>query len=77
MKKIIIMFTMALSGFAFAQDTSENPFIYDTDPNEVENVDEDVYPANPGEAPIDDYIPALFVVGVAFAIAYANKKKAI
>jgi hypothetical protein len=77
MKKIIVMFAMVLSGLAFAQDSSDNPYIYDTDPNAMELDEEDVYPANPGDAPIDDYIPALFVVGVALAIAYSKKKKAV
>lgn len=74
MKKIIIMFAMVLSGFAFAQESSDNPFIYDNGTTELKEED-DVFPANPGEVPIDDYIPALLAVAVAFAIAYANKKK--
>lgn len=78
MKKIIIIFVMLFSGFAFAQESSDdNVFVYDTDVNADEPEEEDVYPANPGGAPIDDYIPGLFIVGVALAIAYANKKKAI
>ncbi|WP_404985273.1 hypothetical protein ACI513_18755 [Chryseobacterium sp. M5] len=74
MKKIIIIFVMLLSGFTFAQEsTDDNVFVYDTSATELE--EEDVYPANPGDVPIDDYIPALLVVAVAFVIAYANKKK--
>lgn len=65
---------MLLSGFTFAQEsTDDNVFVYDTSATEL--VEEDVYPANPGDVPIDDYIPALLVVAVAFVIAYANKKK--
>lgn len=74
MKKIIVIFIMLLSGFTFAQEsTDDNVFVYDTSATELE--EEDVYPANPGDVPIDDYIPALLVVAVAFVIAYANKKK--
>ena len=73
MKKIIIIFVMVLSGFAFAQESSDNPFVYDNGTTELQ--EEDVYPANPGGAPIDDYVPALLIVAVAFVIAYTNKKK--
>lgn len=74
MKKIIIIFVMLLSGFTFAQEsTDDNVFVYDTSATELE--EENVYPANPGDVPIDDYIPVLLVVAVAFVIAYANKKK--
>lgn len=75
MKKIIVIFVMALSGFTFAQESSDNPFVYDNGTTELQ--EEDVFPANPGVdgAPIDDYIPALLIVAVAFVIVYANKKK--
>ncbi|MBO6185060.1 MAG: hypothetical protein J6O88_10315 [Chryseobacterium sp.] len=67
---------MSLSGFAFAQESSDNQFIYQTDTTELaDEEEEDVYPANPGDVPIDDYIPVLLVVAVAFVIAFANKKK--
>ncbi len=64
---------MALSGFTFAQESSDNPFVYDNGATELQ--EEDVLPGNPGDVPIDDYIPALLIVAVAFTIAYANKKK--
>lgn len=73
MKKIIVIFVMALSGFTFAQESSDNPFVYDNGTTELQ--EEDVLPGNPGDVPIDDYIPALLIVAVAFVIAYANKKK--
>lgn len=75
MKKIIIMFVMVLSGFTFAQESSDNPYVYDNGTTELQ--EEDVYPANPGVmgVPIDDYIPALLIVAIAFAIVYVNKKK--
>ncbi|WP_435525832.1 hypothetical protein [Chryseobacterium indoltheticum] len=78
MKKIIVIFVMLLSGFTFAQESSDdNVFVYDTDVNAgaTELEEEDVYPANPGLVPIDDYVPALFIIAVAFVVAYANKKK--
>ncbi|WP_159479182.1 hypothetical protein [Chryseobacterium sp. 18068] len=73
MKKIIVIFIMVLSGFTFAQESSDNPFVYDNGTTELQ--EEDVLPGNPGDVPIDDYIPALLIVAVAFTIAYANKKK--
>lgn len=76
MKKIIIMFVMVLSGFVFAQNTQDNTFVYDNGSAELQ--EEDVLPANPGDplsGPIDDYIPALLIIAIAFTIAYANKKK--
>lgn len=76
MKKIIIMFVMVLSGFVFAQESSDNPFIYDTGTTELQ--EEDVLPANPGDpglAPIDDYIPVLLIIALGLTIACANKKK--
>jgi len=73
MKKIIIIFVMVLSGFAFAQESSDNPFVYDNGTTELQ--EEDTFPANPGLVPIDDYIPALLIVAVTFVIAYAKRKK--
>lgn len=74
MKKIIIMFVMVLSGFVFAQESTDNPFIYDNGTTELQ--EEDVLPANPGDpAPIDDYIPVLLIIAIGLAIAFANKKK--
>lgn len=73
MKKIIIMFVMVLSGFVFAQNTQDNTFVYDNGTTELQ--EEDTFPANPGDVPIDDYIPALLIIAIAFTIAYANKKK--
>lgn len=35
MKKIVIMLVMALSGVAFAQESSDNPFVYDNDTPEL------------------------------------------
>lgn len=64
---------MVLSGFAFAQESSDNPFVYDNGTTELQ--EEDTFPANPGLVPIDDYIPALLIVAVTFVIAYAKRKK--
>ncbi|WP_175622865.1 hypothetical protein [Chryseobacterium schmidteae] len=73
MKKIIIMFVIVLSGFTFAQESSGNPYVYDNGTTELQ--EEDVLPGNPGLVPIDDYIPALLIVAVAFVVAYAKRKK--
>ncbi|MGO4710668.1 hypothetical protein AB4Y90_16500 [Chryseobacterium sp. 2TAF14] len=78
MKKILIMFLIVLSGFAFAQnDSSENPFIYE-ESNDFQ--EEDVLPGNPGDpnpAPIDDYIPALLIMTIVLTFVYAKKKKSL
>ncbi|OBW42092.1 hypothetical protein AB670_01512 [Chryseobacterium sp. MOF25P] len=76
MKKIIIISVILLSGFTFAQESSDNPYVYDNESPEL--YEEEITPANPGDpksVPIDEYIPALVIVAVSF-IAYANKKKA-
>ena len=75
MKKILITALFAVSGFALAQEISDNPYVYET---QDEVADEDAYPGNPGDpnpAPIDDYIPALFVLAAAIAVKAAMKKK--
>lgn len=72
MKKSIIMFAMVLSGFTSAQESSDNPFIYDNGTTELK--EEETFPANPGDVPIDDYIPALLVVALIFTFAYAKRK---
>lgn len=76
MKKIIVIFVMVLSGFAFAQESSDNPFVYDNGATELQ--EEDVLPGNPGDplaGPIDDYIPVLLIIAFGLSIAFANKKK--
>ncbi len=80
MKKIIIMFVMVLSGFVFAQESSDNPFIYDNGTDTTELQEEDILPANPGDpgyVPIDNYIPGLLIIAFAFLIAYTSKKKTV
>jgi hypothetical protein len=75
MKKIIIMCSLVLSGFAFA-DQSDNPYVYDEP--EMETMAEGDSPAGPGDpnvSPIDQYIPGLLVVGVVLAFAYGRRKK--
>ncbi|WP_144282448.1 hypothetical protein [Chryseobacterium echinoideorum] len=76
MKKIIIAGLFAVSGFALAQEATDNPYVYETTQDEV--AEEDEYPGNPGDpksAPIDDYIPALFVLAAAIAVRAKMKKK--
>ncbi len=76
MKKILITALFAVSGFVLAQEqeTSDNPYVHETQ----DEVAEDTYPGNPGDpnpAPIDDYIPALFVLAAAIAVrAKMNRK---
>lgn len=76
MKKILVISSIVLSGFAFAQN-SDNPFIYDTSEDLQE---EEVVPGNPGDpkpAPIDQYIPVLILTAVLLAYRYGKKKKIV
>ncbi|MXS70118.1 hypothetical protein GSF70_02705 [Flavobacteriaceae bacterium W22] len=75
MKKILITALFAVSGFVLAQEqeTSDNPYVYET---QDEVAEEDTYPGNPADpAPIDDYIPALFVLAAAIAVRAKMKRK--
>lgn len=69
------MCSLVLSGLAFA-DQSDNPYVYDEP--EMGTMAEGDSPAGPGDpnpAPIDQYIPALLLVGVAITFAYGRRKK--
>jgi len=74
MKKIILICSIVISGFAVAQNTSDNPFVYETTGNEMQQ--EDVVPGTPGDpVPVDQYIPALLVMAAAIATAVTYRKK--
>lgn len=66
---------MAFSGIAYAQQ-SDNPFVYDMTEEKADPV-----PGTPGDpvqpAPIDEYVPILFIAGIATIILYAKRKKII
>lgn len=75
-KKIILIGLFVLSNFVIAQNVSDNQYVYESS-DEV-SADE-TYPGNPGDpnpVPINDYIPTLFMIGVAIAVGYSMKKKA-
>lgn len=75
MKKIIIMCSLVISGFAFA-DQSDNPYIYDEPQMEtMAEGDAPAGPGDPGVAPIDQYIPALILAGVVIAFACGRRKE--
>lgn len=74
-KKIILIGLFVLSNFVIAQNVSDNQYVYESS-DEVSEADS--YPGNPGDpnpVPIDDYIPTLFIIGVAFAVFTSMKKK--
>lgn len=74
MKKIIVMLMMLLSGYAFAQEDSDNLYVYETSSSGDE--EEEGFPGNPGDpAPIDQYVPLLLIVAASLVVVYANKKK--
>ncbi|MFY1048403.1 hypothetical protein [Chryseobacterium sp. GP-SGM7] len=75
MKKIILMFSLIVSGVALAQ--SDNIYVYDEP--ELTTMDVGDNPAGPGDpvnsSPIDQYIPVLLLFATALTFAYANKKR--
>ncbi|GEN76178.1 hypothetical protein [Chryseobacterium hagamense] len=76
MKKIIILFSLVISGFSLAQ--SDNPYIYNQpETSEMQEEGTPAGPGDPGGAPIDEYIPALFIVATVLAFAASNRKKQI
>lgn len=67
---------MVVSGFSLAQ--TDNPYVYDQ--NGTSAMQEDGSPAGPGDpgsVPIDEYIPALFIVATVLAFAASNKRRLI
>ncbi len=76
MKKIIIIFSLAVSGFSLAQ--SHNPYVYDQpETSAMQERDTPAGPGDPGSVPIDEYIPALFIMATILIFATINKKKVI
>lgn len=75
MKKIIILGSIVLSGFTFAQKDSDNPYVYQENNSTEEKAGE--FPSSPGElpAPIDQYIPALLLVAIGMTFIYAKRNK--
>lgn len=72
MKKLIIVGSVVLSCLAFAQENSDNPYVYD----EPEVTEGDVFPGNPGDpnaAPIDEYIPALLIIAIAMIVVHKKR----
>ncbi|MCU7615794.1 hypothetical protein NZ698_01170 [Chryseobacterium sp. PBS4-4] len=75
MKKILITCSIVLSGFAFAQEKTDNPYLYN---ESADTSAGDTFPGNPGDpnaAPIDQYILLLALVGIAIAFNYGRRKK--
>ncbi|MDQ1161001.1 hypothetical protein QE422_001369 [Chryseobacterium sp. SORGH_AS 447] len=76
MKKIIIALSLAVSGFSLAQ--SDNPYVYDQDQTSaMQERDTPAGPGDPGAAPIDEYLPFLFMVAVVLVFTASNKAKSI
>lgn len=74
MKKIIIICSLLISGFALA-DQSDNVFVYE-EPLETTAVgDAPAAPGDPGVVPVDQYIPFLFLAAAAIAFVYGRRKK--
>ncbi|MCU7618718.1 hypothetical protein NZ698_16095 [Chryseobacterium sp. PBS4-4] len=76
MKKIVIICSLVLSGFAFA-DQSDNPYIYnDQEMGTMAEGDDPAGPGDPSGAPIDQFVPVLMLAGVIIAFAYGRRKEA-
>lgn len=74
MKNIIILFSLFVSGFSLAQ--SDNPYIYNQpETSEMQKESTPAGPGDPGSVPIDEYIPALFIMATVLAFVASNKKK--
>ena len=76
MKKIIITGLFVLSNFAAAQDTSDNPYVYETQ-NEEAEADYPGNPADPDPVPIDQYIPYLLLTAMGMVVVFSKKKKIV
>lgn len=76
MKKILITYSIVLSTFSFAQESSENPFVYGESSSKFS--EEDTFPGNPGDpntAPIDQYVLILLTTALALIVSAAKRKK--
>lgn len=74
MKKIILVFSLAVSSFSLAQ--SDNLYVYDQDETPaMQERDTPAGPGDPGVAPIDEYIPVLFLVAIVLVYTASNRKK--
>jgi hypothetical protein len=76
MKKIVIICSIAFSAFGFAQESSENSFLYEECSSTFS--EEDTFPGNPGDpnvAPIDRYIPVLFTAALVLMVFATKGRK--
>jgi hypothetical protein len=74
MKKIIILFSLVVSGLALAQ--SDNPYVYNQpETSEIQEEGTPAGPGDPGVVSIDDYIPGLFIMATVLAFAASHRKR--
>lgn len=76
MRKLIITFSIVLSGFACAQSSDDNPYLYD-EPSATEG---ETFPGNPGDpntAPVDQYIPCLLLTAIGMVVVFARKRETV
>ncbi|MBU4537193.1 MAG: hypothetical protein L6264_11745 [Weeksellaceae bacterium] len=77
MKKIAILMVMFFTTYSFGQKASKDYTFFEKSASN-NPAPEETTPAEPGDpAPIDDYIPALFLAGAAMAVYYARKKQKV
>ena len=76
MNKITIVLALLISMVAFGQKSSEEYKFFENSNNDTENPNETAKtPSEPGDpVPIDDYIPALAVIGLGMAVYFGRKK---
>lgn len=77
MKKIILLIVFAVTTSAYSQKSTEDYKFFE-EPTQNDGTEDagDDFPGTPGgeQAPIDNYIPALAVVGLGMAIYFGRKK---
>lgn len=78
MKKIMMIVVVLFTTYAFSQKASKDyTFFNKSGQEEAPSAEGDV-PSEPGDpAPIDDYIPALAVVGLGMAVYFGRKKLSV
>lgn len=74
MKKIAMIVVVLFTTYAFGQKASKDYTFFDKAPRTEQAPETSEVPGAPGDAPIDDYIPALAAVGLGMAVYFGRKK---
>ena len=74
MKKVIMIVVVLFTTYGYSQKASKDYSFFDKSQQQEEDPATGAAPAEPGDAPIDDYIPALAAVGLGMAVYFGRKK---